>query len=125
MFQKEVAERVASHSGRKKGILSVLLQTFYDIEYCFTVDENQFSPPPKVKSAVIRLVRNKRKKIDVDLKSYKMIIKAAYNQRRKTINNALKSFNLKKDDKIKHLLNLRAESLSVDDFITITSNIQS
>ena len=78
MFQKEVAERVASHSGRKKGILSVLLQTFYDIEYCFSVDEDQFSPPPKVKSAVIRLVRNKRKKLDVDLRSYKMIIKAAY-----------------------------------------------
>ena len=109
---------------RKKGILSVLLQTFYDIEYCFTVDENQFSPPPKVKSAVIRLVRNKRKKIDVDLKSYKMIIKAAYNQRRKTINNALKSFNLKKDDKTKHLLKLRAENLCVNDFINITSNIQ-
>ena len=124
MFQKEVAERVTSQTGRKKGILSVLLQTFYNIEYCFTVDENQFSPPPKVKSAVIRLVRNKRKKLDVDLKPYKMIIKAAYNQRRKTINNALKSFNLKKDEKIKHLLNLRAENLSVDDFITITSNIQ-
>ncbi|MDA9227927.1 16S rRNA (adenine(1518)-N(6)/adenine(1519)-N(6))-dimethyltransferase RsmA [Flavobacteriales bacterium] len=124
MFQKEVAERVASPSGRKKGILSVLLQTFYDIEYCFTVDENQFSPPPKVKSAVIKLVRNKRKKIDVDLKSYKMIIKAAYNQRRKTINNALKSFNLKKDDKTKHLLKLRAENLCVNDFINITSNIQ-
>ena len=124
MFQKEVAERVTSQIGRKKGILSVLLQTFYDIEYCFTVDENQFSPPPKVKSAVIRLVRNKRKKLDVDSKSYKMIIKAAYNQRRKTINNSLKSFNLKKDDKIKSLLNLRAENLSVNDFITITSNIQ-
>ena len=124
MFQKEVAERVTSQIGRKKGILSVLLQTFYDIEYCFTVDENQFSPRPKVKSGVIRLIRNKRKKLDVDLKSYKIIIKAAYNQRRKTINNALKSFNLKKDDKIKHLLNLRAENLSVDDFITITSNIQ-
>lgn len=124
MFQKEVAERVACHSGRKKGILSVLLQTFYDIEYCFSVDEDQFSPPPKVKSAVIRLVRNKRKKLDVDLRSYKMIIKAAYNQRRKTINNALKSFDLKKDDKIKHLLNLRAENLSVNDFISITSNIQ-
>jgi 16S rRNA (adenine1518-N6/adenine1519-N6)-dimethyltransferase len=124
MFQKEVAERVASHSGRKKGILSILLQTFYDIEYCFTVDENQFSPPPKVKSAVIRLVRNKRKKLDIDLKSYKMIIKAAYNQRRKTINNALKSFNLKKDDKIQHLLTLRAENLSVNDFINLTSNIQ-
>ena len=124
MFQKEVAERVTSHTGRKKGILSVLLQTFFHTEYCFTVDENHFSPPPKVKSAVIRLVRNKRKKLDVDLKSYKMIIKAAYNQRRKTINNALKSFNLKKDDKINHLFNLRAENLSVDDFITITSNIQ-
>ena len=124
MFQKEVAERVTSQTGRKKGILSVLLQTFYNIEYCFTVDENQFSPPPKVKSAVIRLVRNKRKKLDVDLKPYKMIIKAAYNQRRKTINNALKSFNLKKDDKIMPLLNLRAENLSVDDFIILTSNIQ-
>ena len=124
MFQKEVAERVTSQIGRKKGILSVLLQTFYDIEYCFTVDENQFSPPPKVKSAVIRLIRNKRKKLDIDLKSYKMIIKAAYNQRRKTINNALKSFNLKKDDKIQHLLALRAENLSVNDFINLTSNIQ-
>ena len=124
MFQKEVAERVTSQIGRKKGILSVLLQTFYDIEYCFTVDENQFSPPPKVKSAVIRLVRNKRKKLDIDLKSYKMIIKAAYNKRRKTINNALKSFNLKKDDKIQHLLALRAENLSVNDFINLTSNIQ-
>ena len=124
MFQKEVAERVASHSGRKKGILSILLQTFYDIEYCFTVDENQFSPPPKVKSAVIRLVRNKRKNLDVDLKSYKMIIKAAYNQRRKTLRNALKSFNLKTNKEIDILLQKRAEQLDVEDFIIITKSVQ-
>ena len=68
MFQKEVAERIACKKGKQRGILSVLLQAFYDIEYCFTVNEDVFTPPPKVKSGVIKLLRNRRKKLSVDEK---------------------------------------------------------
>ena len=120
MFQKEVAERVASVKGKKKGILSVLLQVFYNIEYCFTVDENVFTPPPKVKSGVIKLTRNKRKKLDCDEKKFIQIVKSGYNQRRKTLRNALKSFNLKTNKEIDILLQKRAEQLDVEDFIIIT-----
>ena len=124
MFQKEVAERVSSVKGRKKGILSVLLQVFYDIEYCFTVDENVFTPPPKVKSGVIKLIRNKRKKLDCDEKKFIQIVKSGYNQRRKTLRNALKSFTLKTNKDIDILLQKRAEQLDVEDFIMITKSVQ-
>ena len=124
MFQKEVAERIISNSGRKRGILSVFIQAFYNVEYCFTIEEESFSPPPKIKSAVIKLSRNSREKLDCDPILFKNIVKAAYNQRRKTLRNALKSFNLTIDDDITNLLSLRAEKLSVDEFIKITKNVE-
>ena len=124
MFQKEVAERIISNSGRKRGILSVFVQAFYNVEYCFTIEAESFSPPPKIKSAVIKLSRNSREKLDYNPVLFKNIVKSAYNQRRKTLRNALKSFNLKIDDKITNLLTLRAEKLSVDEFITITQNVE-
>jgi len=92
MFQKEVAERIAIGPGSKAyGILSVLLQAYYDIEYLFTVDEDAFNPPPKVKSGVIRLVRNDVQSLDCDEKRFKQVIKLGFNQRRKTLRNSLKS----------------------------------
>ena len=124
MFQKEVAERVATVKGKKKGILSVLLQAFYDIEYCFTVEENVFTPPPKVKSGVIKLVRNKRKKLDCDEEKFIQIVKSGYNQRRKTLRNSLKPFTLKTNKEIEILLQKRAEQLDVEDFIIITKSVQ-
>ena len=92
MFQKEVAERIVCKKGKQKGILSVLLQTFYNIEYCFTVNEEVFKPKPKVKSGVIKLSRNKRTKLSVDENSFKRIVKLGFQQRRKTLRNALKAF---------------------------------
>ena len=124
MFQKEVAERIASVKGKKKGILSVLLQAFYNIEYCFTVESHVFTPPPKVKSGVIKLVRNDRKKLDCDEKLFIQIVKAGYNQRRKTLRNALKAFNLESDTEIDLLLQKRAEELVVEDFIILTNNAE-
>ena len=124
MFQKEVAERIASVKGKKKGILSVLLQAFYNIEYCFTVEPHVFTPPPKVKSGVIKLVRNDRKKLDCDEKLFIQIVKAGYNQRRKTLRNALKAFNLESDTQIDLLLKRRAEELAVEDFIILTNNAE-
>ena len=90
MFQKEVAERIASIKGKKKGILSVLLQAFYDVEYCFEVDNYLFDPAPKVKSGVIKMKRNSRKKLECDEKIFIKMVKAGYNQRRKTLRNSLK-----------------------------------
>jgi len=124
MFQKEVAERIVCKKGKKKGILSVLLQVFYDIEYCFTVNENVFIPPPKVKSGVIKLTRNNREHLPVDEKKFKQIVKAAFNQKRKTLRNSLKAFELINKQKITDLLNLRAEQLSVDNFITLTDHVR-
>ena len=123
MFQKEVAERVACKKGKKRGILSVFLQTFYDIEYCFTVNEDVFTPPPKVKSGVIKLVRNSRKELPCDEKKFKQVVKTGFNQRRKTLRNALKPFTLKNESELQDLLNLRAEQLSVDDFIKLTNHV--
>jgi len=123
MFQKEVAERVACKEGKKRGILSVFLQAFYDIEYCFTVNEDVFTPPPKVKSGVIKLVRNSRKELPCDEKKFKQVVKAGFNQRRKTLRNALKPFTLKDESELQDLLHLRAEQLSVDDFIKLTNHV--
>ena len=124
MFQKEVAERIVSVKGKKKGILSVLLQAFYDIEYCFTVNEHLFDPAPKVKSGVIKMKRNNRKKLECDEKIFIKIVKAGYNQRRKTLRNALKSFTLNLNDEIEILLQKRAEQLNVEEFIFLTKNVQ-
>ncbi len=124
MFQKEVAERVVARKGKQRGILSVFLQAFYDIEYCFTVDEHFFKPPPKVKSGVIQLKRNKLEELPCNEKLFKQIVKAGFNQRRKTLRNALKSFSLEDELITTNLLQKRAEELSVEDFIIITKVCQ-
>ena len=124
MFQKEVAERIVSVKGKKKGILSVLLQAFYNIEYCFEVDNHLFDPPPKVKSGVIKMKRNSRKKLECDEKTFIKIVKAGYNQRRKTLRNSLKSFTLNSNSEIEILLQKRAEQLDVEEFIFLTKNVQ-
>ncbi|MFT6501203.1 MAG: 16S rRNA (adenine1518-N6/adenine1519-N6)-dimethyltransferase [Crocinitomicaceae bacterium] len=125
MFQKEVAERIAEPPGSKRyGILSVLLQAYYDIEYCFTVDENAFNPPPKVKSGVIRCIRNERQSLPCDEKLFKTVIKMSFGQRRKTIRNSIKS--LIKDKGLEsELLALRPETLSVDQFVELTNLVAS
>jgi len=123
MFQKEVAERVAHPPGSKKyGIISVLLQAYYDIEYLFTVDEDVFDPPPKVKSGVIRMKRNEVKELPCDEKLFKQVVKLTFNQRRKTIRNGLKSI-IKPLDFTHELLGMRPEQLSVADFVSITQGI--
>ncbi len=124
MFQKEVAERVATPPGKKSyGILSVLLQAYYDIEYLFTVDENQFNPPPKVKSAVIRITRNPNKKLNCNEQQFKTIVKTAFNQRRKTLRNSLKNIPIDPTFKDNPILNLRPEQLSVQQFELITLHV--
>ncbi len=116
MFQKEVAERIAAKSGNKTyGILSVLLQAFYDIEYLFTVHEHVFSPPPKVKSAVIRLTRNSRQHLNCDEKQFFTVVKTAFNQRRKTLRNALSGI-FDKSLLTDPIFDKRAEQLTVEDF---------
>lgn len=124
MFQKEVAERIASPPGNKTyGILSVLMQAFYEIEYLFTVHENVFYPPPKVKSGVIRLTRNSAEKLNCDEKLFFTVVKTAFNQRRKTLRNALSKFGIK--NLPAEILNKRAEQLSVNDFVNLTQEISS
>ena len=125
MFQKEVAERVAAGPGSKTyGILSVLLSAFYNIEYLFTVNENVFNPPPKVKSAVIRLVRNDIQGLECDENLFVKVVKAGFNQRRKTLRNALRQVGLPLDGISEDLLSKRAEQLPVGDFISITKALQ-
>lgn len=122
MFQKEVAERVAAKPGSKTyGILSVLLSAFYDIEYLFTVNENVFNPPPKVKSAVIRLRRNGVQALECDEQLFTKVVKIAFNQRRKTLRNALRQLNMSLDKISPELLSFRAEQLSVAQFVEITN----
>ena len=124
MFQKEVAERVAAKPGSKTyGILSVLLSAFYNIEYLFTVHENVFNPPPKVKSAVIRLRRNDVTSLECDETLFVKVVKIVFNQRRKTLRNALKQLSLPLDAVPVQLLSLRAEQLSVNDFIALTKSL--
>ena len=133
MIQKEVAERIAEKPGTKTyGILSVLLQAWYDIEYLFTVGEGAFNPPPKVKSAVIRLVRNKRTDLGCDEGLFKTVVKTGFNQRRKTLRNSLKPLIRAKADREQWneeqlaefvadpVFELRPERLSVEDFISLT-----
>ncbi len=124
MFQKEVAVRVAEKPGTKQyGILSVLLQAFYDISYCFTVDEHVFDPPPKVKSGVIRCVRNERENLDCNEKLFFQVVKMSFNQRRKTIRNSIKSLlvNLQEPHE---LLSQRPEQLSVSQFEELTRYVE-
>ena len=125
MLQREVAKRLASPPGNKDyGILSVLLQAWYDIEYLFTVDEGAFIPPPKVKSAVIRVIRNNRESLGCDEKRFKLVIKTAFNQRRKTVRNSVKQ--LTAGPLPDHrLLVMRPEQLSVEDFVELTNLIDS
>ncbi len=124
MFQKEVAERIASKEGSKiYGITSILLQAFYEIEYLFTVEPHVFQPPPKVKSAVIRLRRNPTKNLDCNEKLFKSIVKLSFNQRRKTMRNSLKSM-LSEEVKNNTIFNERPEQLSVQEFINLTNLIE-
>lgn len=126
MFQKEVAERVAAGPGSKTyGILSVLLSAFYNIEYLFTVHEHVFNPPPKVKSAVIRLVRNDVTALECDENLFVKVVKAGFNQRRKTLRNALRSAGLNVDAVSETVLGKRAEQLSTAEFIELTKTIES
>lgn len=124
MFQKEVAMRIAEKPGSKVyGILSVLLQAYYDIEYLFTVHENVFNPPPKVKSAVIRLTRNKIQKLDCDEVLFKHIVKTTFNQRRKTIRNSIRQ--IYNNNAVTHpLFDKRPEQLSVAQFVELTQFVQ-
>jgi 16S rRNA (adenine1518-N6/adenine1519-N6)-dimethyltransferase len=120
MLQKEVAERICAGPGSKTyGILSVLLQAFYDTEYLFTVPENVFSPPPKVKSGVIRLIRNNIKNLGCDEVLFFRVVKSCFNQRRKTLRNSVRAaFDLMRDDYQE--FGLRPEQLSVDQFVQLT-----
>jgi len=112
MFQKEVAERIASPPGnRDYGILSVLLQPWFEIEYLFTVDQDKFNPPPKVKSAILRVTRNERTAMKVEQKWFTTVVKTGFNQRRKTLRNALRPI-LPVDFSNIPYLDLRAEALS-------------
>lgn len=126
MIQKEVAERIAEPPGTKTyGILSVLLQAYYDIEYLFTVHEHVFDPPPRVKSAVIRLKRNKVDHIDCDEKAFFRVVKMAFGQRRKTLRNSLKGMIAGRIEIAEQeIFNLRPERLSVEDFVGLTKLLE-
>lgn len=124
MVQKEVAERLAAKPGtRATGILSILLQAYYNIEYLFTVHEDVFQPPPKVKSAVIRLTRNEVTSLGCNEVLFKQLIKAAFNQRRKMIRNSLKPF-LNNPGYAYPFLEKRPEQLSIADLIELTNAIE-
>lgn len=121
MFQKEVAERTAAVPRTKDyGILSVMVQAYYDVKYLFTVHENVFNPPPKVKSGVIRLERNVKKGLHGNEDLFRNIVKTGFNQRRKKLSNALKPLNIPEEIKSHPFMEKRAEELSVEDFITFT-----
>ena len=126
MIQKEVAERIAAGPGSKTyGILSVLIQAWYKVEYLFTVHEHVFNPPPKVKSAVIRMTRNETTDLGCDEKLFKQIVKTTFNQRRKTLRNSIasildKSHPLSADP----IFNKRPEQLSVQEFVELTNRVK-
>ena len=125
MLQEEVARRLASPPGNKDyGILSVLLQAYYRIDYLFTVDPSVFHPPPKVKSGVIRLERNAVPKLDCDENLFKTVVKQGFQNRRKTLRNALKPLNLPTEITSLGLLDQRAETLTVQDFVGLTKQIE-
>ncbi|MCH5327216.1 MAG: 16S rRNA (adenine(1518)-N(6)/adenine(1519)-N(6))-dimethyltransferase, partial [Duncaniella sp.] len=122
MLQREVAERLAAPAGTKaRGILSVLLQAWYDVEYLFTVPPSVFNPPPKVQSGVIIMRRNERTTLGCDEKAFKTVVKTAFGQRRKTLRNSLRPL-LAPGATLPDspLMALRPEQLTVDDFIQLT-----
>ncbi len=125
MFQKEVAERIVAGPGSKTyGIISVLTAAFYEGEYLFTVEPEEFNPPPKVRSGVIRLRRKENNDLGCTEARLKTVVKTAFNQRRKTLRNALKSINLPADILGEEIFNKRAEQLSLQDFIYITKSLE-
>lgn len=126
MIQKEVAERLAAKPGSKTfGILSVLIQAWYDVEYLFTVHENVFNPPPKVKSAVIRMTRNSTKDLGCDEALFRQVVKTTFNQRRKTLRNSIKPIIGKESPLLGlEIMNKRPEQLSVQEFITLTNQVK-
>ena len=126
MIQKEVAERIAARPGNKTyGILSILIQAWYSVEYLFTVHEHVFNPPPKVKSAVIRMTRNETKELGCNEKLFKQIVKTTFNQRRKTLRNSISPI-LEKGNPLSAdpIFNKRPEQLSVQDFIDLTNRVE-
>ena len=124
MFQKEVAKRIAEKEGSKVyGILSVLTQAFFDVEYLFTVPPTVFNPPPKVDSGVIRLIRKENYTLPVDEKLFFRVVKMSFNQRRKMLRGSLKSFNLSDSLKEDPIFAMRPEQLSVQEFINLTAKI--
>ena len=126
MIQKEVGERLAATPGSKAyGILSILLQIWYDVEYLFTVSEHVFSPPPKVKSAVVRMTRNSRTELECDEELLRRIVKATFNQRRKKLRNSIQNI-VGKDSPIlgDTVLDKRPEQLSIEEFISLTVKVQ-
>lgn len=125
MFQKEVAERICEKKGSKTyGILSVLAQAFYDTEYLFTVDENVFNPPPKVKSGVMRMRRKEYFSLPCSEKLFFTVVKTAFQQRRKTLRNSLKTLNLSDNLREDSIFDLRPEQLDVQQFIELTKKIE-
>lgn len=126
MIQKEVAERIAAGPGSKTyGILSILIQAWYKVEYLFTVHEHVFNPPPKVKSAVIRMTRNETKELGCNERLFKLIVKTTFNQRRKTLRNSISSI-LEKGNPLSNdpVFNKRPEQLSVQVFIELTNRVE-
>ena len=126
MIQKEVAERIAAGPGSKTyGILSILIQAWYKVEYLFTVHEHVFNPPPKVKSAVIRMTRNETKELGCNERLFKLIVKTTFNQRRKTLRNSISSI-LEKGNPLSNdpVFNKRPEQLSVQEFIELTTRVE-
>jgi 16S rRNA (adenine1518-N6/adenine1519-N6)-dimethyltransferase len=124
MVQKEVAQRISSvHGNKVYGILSVLLQAYYNIEFLFSVGPEAFNPPPKVQSGVIRLTRNETVDLPCDDKLFKQVVKAAFGKRRKTLRNALKELNLPESLTSQDVFNQRAEQLSVQEFVDLTCQI--
>jgi 16S rRNA (adenine1518-N6/adenine1519-N6)-dimethyltransferase len=127
MIQKEVAERLASPPGKKSyGILSILIQAWYKVEYLFTVEPDVFDPPPKVKSAVVRMTRDDRLTMDCDETLFRTVVKTAFNQRRKTMRNSLKPLLGKENELFAlPLFDKRPEQLSVEEFIALTRLVNS
>jgi len=124
MFQREVAERICAKEGNKTyGILSVLVQAFYDAEYLFTVKPGVFDPPPKVHSGVLRLIRKEGFSLGCDEKLFFRVVKTAFNQRRKTLRNSLKTFDLSNILKEDAIFDQRPEQLAVADFIRLANKI--
>ena len=125
MFQKEVAQRICEKEGSKTyGILSVLTQAFYHAEYLFTVPPSVFNPPPKVDSGVLRLTRKENFDLPCDEKLFYIVVKTAFQQRRKTLRNSLKTFNLSNNLKANVIFGKRPEQLNVDSFIELTQLIE-